>query len=120
MQRILAMLCLSSLATLALAEGSFYSMEVNVEPYGSGQPNAYVCKAVIIDLNTGSPVMMPTLSFLSDTKGPAGTLSTKDGDTEFAFSIGVDSKTSKTTAELKVTRAGKLVAEQKTSIAVRP
>ncbi len=118
MKQVVAGLFLFSLAALALAEGS-YAMDVDVRPDGSGRANAFLCDLTVTDLDTNTPVMMPKLAFLSDANGPDILTTTTDDGRTFAFSISVDSKTSKAVAELKVTRAGKVIAEQKTSMAIR-
>jgi hypothetical protein len=51
--------------------------------------------------------------------GSPGTTKTTSGDLIAELQVSVDPKASKATAELKVSRAGKVVAVQKTSVAIR-
>jgi hypothetical protein len=116
MKRIFAALFLSSLGSLAFAEGSSYALEVDVAPDGSGRANAYLCHVVVTDLEKGEAVMAPQVALLAD---GAATVSTKAEDgREFVLDLFVESKTSKATADLKVKRGGKVLAEQKTSMAL--
>lgn len=96
------------------AGGSSYSLDIDLTP--SARAGAYVCTAVVKDLETGKVVVAPRIALLADT--PAAITST-DGDLEAEFRVSVDSKASRAIAQLKVSRAGKVVAFQKTSVAIR-
>jgi len=71
---------------------------------------------VIKDLDTGKVLSAPSITLLADS--PTSTKTTA-GDLTAEFRVSVDSKTSRATADLKVTRLGKVVAAQKSSVAIR-
>jgi hypothetical protein len=115
MRRTLIGLALFVYAALAsAAEGSSYSLDVDLSP--AGKPGAYQCKVVVKDLDTGKVLSAPTIGLSAD--NPASTRTT-DGDLVAELKVSVDSKASRATAELKVSRGGRPVAAQKTSIAIR-
>lgn len=96
------------------AGGASYSLDIDLTP--TTQAGSYLCKAVVKDLETGKVVAAPKIELLVDT--PSAITST-DGDLVAEFSVSVDSKASRANAELKVSRAGKVVASQRTSVAIR-
>ena len=103
------------LSTFAFgANGSSYSLDLNLSP--AGQSGSYLCKAEIKDLDTGKVVSAPAITLMAGT--PAATKTTS-GDLLAELKVAVDSQGSKATAELKVSRAGKVVAAQTTSISIR-
>jgi hypothetical protein len=96
------------------ADGSSYSLDLNLSP--ANQSGSYLCKAQIKDLDTGKVVAAPAITLMAGT--PAATKITA-GDLLTELKVSVDSKGSRATAELKVSRAGKVVAAQTTSVAIR-
>jgi len=109
---LLGMACLLS-ACLALADGSSYSLDIDVAP--ATDANGFVCKAVVKDIETGKILTAPNIRFLADS--PAS-ITTTEGELSAEFRVSFDSKAARATAELKVSRAGKVVAAQKTSVAI--
>ena len=93
------------------AEAANYSLEVNFKVMG--RPGDYLCEAKITNLDTGAVFSAPQIRALADV--PA-TVTTSDGDLAAELVVTVDSKTSTASAALKMSRAGKVVASQKTSI----
>ena len=115
MRRALATVALFLCGSLlAGATGASYSLDVDIAPLG--QSGNYTCKAVVTDLETGKVVSAPLVQL--STASPAYTKSA-DGDLVSEFNVSVDPKTSRVTAELKVSSGGKVVAVQKMSVAVR-
>ena len=100
--------------TALAADPTSYSLDLDVSPTGSS--GAYVCKATIAELDSGKVLSAPAIGLIADS--PA-TATTTDGDLVSELTVSVNSKESRATAQLKVSKAGKLVALQKTSVAVR-
>ena len=96
------------------AGGTSYSLDIDIAP--TAQAGAYACKAVVKDLETGKVVVAPNIALLADT--PAA-ITSRDGDLVAEFRVSVESKASRAIAELKVSRGGRVVASQKSSVAVR-
>jgi hypothetical protein len=118
-KRSLATLFLfASSALVQAAGGSSYSMDVDLTK--GDRPDAYLCKAVISDLETGEVLAAPMISFTADSPATVSSepFPLKDGDRRIEFTIAVDAKRSSATAELKVTRAGEVLAAQKTTMAM--
>ena len=115
MKRLQIGLACLFLSALALgADGSSYSLDLNLSP--AGQSGSYLCKAEIKDLDTGKVVSAPAITLVAGT--PAVTKTTA-GDLLAELKIAVDPKGSRATAELKVSRAGKIVVAQTASLALR-
>lgn len=93
------------------AEPANYSLEVNFKPMG--QAGEYLCEATITNLDTGAVFSAPRIRTQADV--PA-TLKSSDGDLAAELVVAVNSKTATARAALKMFRAGKVVASQKTSI----
>lgn len=101
-------------AAIAVAsEPSSYSLDVDVS--SAGQPGFYMCRAILTDLASGDVVFAPSVQLKAG--GPARA-SSQDGDLLSEFQVNVDSETSKVTAQVRVTRAGRVVAAQKVSVAL--
>jgi hypothetical protein len=96
------------------ADGSSYSLDLNLSP--ANLSGSYLCKAEIKDLDTGKVVSAPSITLVAGT--PAAT-KTSSGDQLVELKVSVDPKGSRATAELKVSRAGKVVAAQTTSLTIR-
>jgi hypothetical protein len=96
------------------AEPANYSLEVNFK--ATGQTGEYLCEATITNLDTGAVFSAPQIRTLVDV--PA-TVKTSDGDLAAELVVAVNSKTSTASAALKMSRAGKIVASQKTSIRIQ-
>ena len=115
MKRFLTSAACLLASTLALAaDGASYSLDLDLTP--TSQTGAYLCKAEIKDLDTGKVLSAPSIALLADS--PA-TVKSTDGDLVAELKVSIDSKASRATADLKVSRGGKVVAAQKTSVAVR-
>src|SRR5260370_30894667 len=111
MRRIFAAFLFLLCGSLALAAGSVsYSLDIDITP--GNQAGTYLCKAVVTDLETGKVFSAPFVTLVA--VSPAST-KTADGDLVSEFTVSVDSKTSRATAELKVSCAGKVIAAQEMS-----
>ena len=116
MRRALTAVALFLCGSLVLAgTGASYSLDIDIAP--DGEAGSYTCKAVVADLETGIKVL--SAPFVRFTTASPARMKTTDGDLVSELNVSVDSKTSRATAELKVSRAGKVVAAQKLSVAVR-
>ena len=93
------------------AEPANYSLEANFKVMD--RPGDYLCEAKITNLDTGVVFAAPQIRTLADV--PA-TVTTHDGDLAAELVITVDSKTATASAALKMSRGGKVVSSQKTSI----
>lgn len=103
-------------ARLLQAAGASYSMDVNLAPMRDvAEKNAYVYTATVTDLETGEPLSSPTLTLLAD--GPAE-ITTEGEDVTVKFKVVIESAQSRATSEITVLREGKVVASQKTSMAI--
>ena len=115
MRRVLAAVLVFLCGSLVVAAaGASYSLDIDIAP--AGQSGSYTCKATVTDLEAGKVISAPFVTL--STANPASTKSS-DGDLVSELTVSVDSKTSRATAELKVTKAGKVVGVQKMSVAVR-
>ena len=110
---ILVLAALLLAAVGAASDSSTYSLEVDVSP--TTQPDSYMCRAILTDLTTGSVVFAPSIQLKA---GSPATASGADGDLVSEFQVSVDSESGRVTSEVRVSRAGKLIASQKTSVAV--
>ena len=98
----------------AASDASAYSLDVDVS--STGQPGVYMFRAILTDLDSGNIVFAPSIQLKA---GTPATASGQDGALVSEFLVSVDPKSSRVTTEVKVTRAGKLVAAQKSSVALR-
>lgn len=115
MKRISIALGLVLLAAVSrAAEPANYSLDVSFTPVDKA--GEYLCEATITNLDTGKVLSAPQIRTLADV--PA-TVKTSEGDLSAELVVGIDSKTSTASAALKMSRAGKVVASQKTSIRIR-
>jgi hypothetical protein len=114
MKRILLALVPFLLAAVANAAEPVYSLDVDVS--ATSQPNVYMCRATLTDLANGNTLFAPSIQLRA---GSPATASGQDGDFISEFQVSVDPESSRVTTEVKVTRGGKLVARQKSSVAVR-
>jgi hypothetical protein len=115
MRRLFLMFIAFLLTGVAVAsETTSYSLDVDVSP--AAQPGFYTCRAVLTDLRDGNVIFAPSIQLKADS---TETASGGDGDLASVFKVSIDSATSRVTAEVRVTRAGKIVVEQKSSIAIR-
>jgi hypothetical protein len=115
MRRTILVLAALLLAVVGFAsDSSTYSLEVDVSP--AAQPDFYMCRAVLTDLTTGSVVFAPSIQLKA---GSPARASGGDGDLIAEFQVSVDSGSSRVTSEVRVSRSGKLIAAQKTSVAAR-
>jgi 23S rRNA U2552 (ribose-2'-O)-methylase RlmE/FtsJ len=110
---IIASLLVSSL--VLAADPPLYSLSVDVKPMNAAE-GVYVCAARITDLTTGNTLSEPTVTLRA---GEPANMTTTDGDLKSNLTLSVDQASSTATAELTVTRAGKVVAAQKSSIRLR-
>ncbi len=111
---LIGLACLLSGALALAADGSSYSLDLDIAP--TNQSGGYLCKAEIKDLDTGKVLSAPSITLLA---GSPATTRTTDGDLVAELRVSVDSKGSRATAELKVSRAGRAVAAQKTTVSIR-
>jgi len=114
MRRALIVLATSFLSTVALGSEPVYSFDLDVSP--TDETGFYMCRATVTNLETGELVFGPAIQLSADS--PANARSA-DGDCMSELSVFVDSKTSRVTAEVRITRAGTVVAAQRTSVAIR-
>ena len=114
MKRTVLALTTFLLAVVAVAgDSGTYSLDVDVSP--TTQADSYMCRAILTDLTTGSVVFAPSIQLKA---GSPATASGADGDLVSEFQVSVDSESGRVTSEVRVSRAGKLIASQKTSVAV--
>ena len=114
MKRAVLALAALLLAVVAVAgDSGTYSLDVDVSP--TIQPDSYVCRAMVTDLATGSVIFAPSIQLKV---GSSARASGEDGELVSEFQVLVDSKSSRVTSEVRVTRAGKLIAAQKSSVVV--
>lgn len=115
MRRVFPALALFLLAAVSAAsESNAYSLDVDVTP--TPQPGVYMCKATVTDLASGEVIFAPAIQLKA---GSPAAASAADGDLSAEFTVSVDSAASRVRAQVSVTRAGKLVAAQKSSVTVR-
>lgn len=115
MRRYLTGVALLLCCGFALAAGGpSYSLDIDLTP--TAQAGAYVCKAVVKDLDTGEVLVAPNIALLADYHAA---MTSTDGDLVAEFRVFVDSKGSRAIAELKVSCGDKVVASQKATIAIR-
>jgi hypothetical protein len=115
MRHIVSTLAFFLLVSAAIAsEPNAYSLDVDVTP--TQQTGVYMCKATVTDLASGDVIFAPAIQLKADSPAAA---SGADGDLSAEFTVSVDSAASRVTAQVRVTRAGKVIAAQKSSVAVR-
>ena len=115
MKRTVLALTAFLLAAVAVAgDSGTYSLDVDVSP--TTQADSYMCRAILTDLATGNVIFAPSIQLKL---GSSARASSGDGDLVSEFQVLVDSDSSRVTSRVRVTRAGKLIAAQKSSIAVR-
>lgn len=114
MRRIVVFLAALLVTTVAWAvDSTSYSLDVDVSP--THQPSNYLCKAIITDLSNGTVIFAPSIQLRA---GAPANASIVEGDLLTAFKVSVDPESSRVTAEVTVTRAGKVISAQKSSVAV--
>jgi hypothetical protein len=115
MRRIAFVLLVLLLATPALAaESTSYSLDVDVSP--TSHADEYVCAVTVTNLEDGSLVFAPRVQLRS---GEPVTAQCKDGEMLSELRVSVDAATARVTTEIKITRAGRIVSIQRSSVLAR-
>ena len=115
MRRIAFVLLALLLATPALAsESTSYAMDVDVS--STSQPDVFMCTVTVTNLEDGTLVFAPRVELRS---GEPVTAQTKDGDLLSELKVSVDSGTARVTTEVKLSRAGRVVAVHRSSVIAR-
>jgi hypothetical protein len=115
MRRFVFALLVLLLATPAhAAESAGYSMDVDVS--STSRPDEYICSVTVTNLEDGSLVFAPRVQLRS---GEPVTAQSRDGDVLSELRVSVVAATARVTTEVKITRAGKVVAIQRSSVVAR-
>lgn len=115
MKQGLAICLLAIMPSLGVASdrGNF-SLEVSLVP--GSRTGLYICEAQVKDLDSGEVIAAPRIVGKA---GAPATASTRSGDLLTVLKVSVDSATSMGTAELTVSRGGKVVASQKSHLRLK-
>jgi hypothetical protein len=110
------LVCIFVLFLTAALSGAveLFSLDVDIKP--AGPAGSYVCLASVSDLATGEKLFSPRISFKAGSQSRAKSGS---GNPSFELTVNVDPDSATATALLKVTRDGRLVASQRTSVQIR-
>lgn len=114
MRRLIAVAGLLMVSTLGYAaDPSSFGLEVTLKP---GQAGSYVCEGRVKNLESGEVISAPRITMKA---GAPATAKTTSGDLVSILKVSVEPEASMGTAELIVSRAGKVVASQKTALQLR-
>ena len=96
------------------SESTSYALDVDVS--STSRPDVYNCTLTVTNLEDGSLVFNPRVELRS---GEPLTAQRKDGDLLSELTVSVDSATARVTTEMKLSRAGKVVAIHRSSVVAR-
>jgi hypothetical protein len=114
MKKVLAIATLMSVSAVGFAaDQSSFGLEVSLRP---SQAGFYVCEGLVKNLESGEVISAPRITVKA---GTSATAKTTSGDLVSVLKVSVEPAASMGKAELTVSRAGKVVASQKTGLQLR-
>jgi hypothetical protein len=115
MRRVVAVAILVLIPTVVKAsDAGLFGLDVRMAP--GAQAGTYMCEAEVKNLESGAILSAPRLTF---TAGAPASAKTTSGDLVSVLKVSVDQESGVGTAELSVSKAGKLVATQKSSLRLK-
>jgi hypothetical protein len=96
------------------SDARVFALEIDMAP--GPQAGTYTCEAEVKNLESGETLSAPRITFGA---GAPATAKSTSGDFVSVLKVSVDSESNVGTAELTVSRLGKVVASQRTSLRLR-